>query len=105
MSAPGQVGTIYLIHFERRYRHAGHYTGWAANFAARIAHHRAGSGARLLAVLLEHGIDWDVVRTWTGTRSDERALKNQGGASRRCPRCGVTAVARSPKRRPKRANP
>jgi hypothetical protein len=23
------LGTVYLFHFDQRYEHAGHYTGWA----------------------------------------------------------------------------
>jgi predicted GIY-YIG superfamily endonuclease len=89
-AATSPVGVIYLLHFERRYRHAGHYTGWAADLHQRLAEHAAGQGARLLAVVKEAGISWSLARTWTGTRSDERALKRRGGASRRCPACGVT---------------
>jgi hypothetical protein len=36
------------------------------------------------------GISWTLARTWPEvTRTFERKLKNQGGASRRCPLCGV----------------
>ena len=94
----GQVGTIYLVHFERRYRHAGHYTGWTDDLAGRLAEHAAGRGARLLAVVREAGIGWQLARTWSGTRAHERRLMRRGGASRRCPLCGVrprSAAARS----------
>lgn len=94
-----EVGTIYLLHFDLAFKHAKHYTGWARALAARLAHHRNGDGARLLAVIREHGIDWQLARTWQGTRADERALKNQGGASRRCPLCGITATATTVTRR------
>lgn len=80
-------GTIYLIHFDRRYRHAGHYLGWAKSLPKRMQHHRSGTGARLLAVVNDQGIPWDVVRTWEGDRNRERQLKKQGGASRLCPVC------------------
>ena len=63
---------------------------WTDNLETRLAAHSRGQGARLLAVIRAHGIGWQLARTWTGTRSRERALKNQGGASRRCPGCGVT---------------
>jgi len=82
-------GTIYLIHFDRPYRHARHYTGWAADLDARLADHAAGRGARLLAVIADAGIGWTLARTWPGTRIRERQLKRQGGASRRCPHCGI----------------
>ena len=90
--------TVYLLHFSRRYGHAGHYTGWTSDLPRRLATHAAGQGARLLAVITEAGIEWQLARTWAGGRGRERQLKQQGGAARRCPLCGVrprasTAVA------------
>ena len=84
------TGTVYLLHFDKPYVHAGHYTGWTTNLTQRLADHRAGRGARLLAVITSAGIGWRLARTWPGTRAMERALKRQGGASRRCPVCGIT---------------
>ena len=82
-------GTIYLIHFERPYKHARHYLGWAIDLEHRLRQHRAGHGARLLDVIQRAGIAWSLARTWSGTRTRERQLKRQGGASRCCPLCGV----------------
>lgn len=78
---------VYLIHFDRRYQHAGHYCGWTENLAARLARHAAGDGARLLAVIHQADISWCLARVWPGTRERERQLKRQGGAARRCPLC------------------
>ncbi len=86
---PRKQPGVYLLHFDRPYRHAGHYTGWAADIPTRLAEHAAGRGARLLAVVQAAGIGWTLARTWPGDRSYERRLKRQGGASRRCPLCGV----------------
>jgi predicted GIY-YIG superfamily endonuclease len=83
------TGTIYLLHFDRPYRHAAHYCGFTTNLTARLAEHAAGRGARLLAVIAREGIGWRLARTWHGTRGRERALKNQGGAARRCSICGI----------------
>jgi hypothetical protein len=88
MDAAGP-GTVYLLHFAEPFGHARHYTGWARNLDAHLAHHEAGSGARLLAVVKDAGIGWTLARTWPGDRTRERQLKNEGGASRRCPMCGV----------------
>lgn len=83
-------GTVYLLHFDRPYKHARHYIGWTRDLDSRLADHRAGMGARLLAVLREQGIDFKVARTWQGvSRARERQLKVQGGASRCCPMCGI----------------
>jgi predicted GIY-YIG superfamily endonuclease len=83
------AGIVYLLHFDRSYRHARHYLGWTTDLAARLAEHARGQGARLLAVVREAGIGWRLARTWPGTRRRERQIKNQGGASRCCPLCGV----------------
>lgn len=93
------AGVAYLLHFHRPYRHARHYTGWTTDLPARLAEHAAGHGARLLAVVAEAGIGWTLARTWPGaTRADERALKRQGGASRRCPLCGITPASSAARR-------
>lgn len=84
-----QIGTIYLIHFDSPYKHARHYIGWTTDLNARLAAHANGTGARLMEVITAAGIGWSLARTWTGTRSRERQIKNQGGASRCCPLCGV----------------
>ena len=81
---------VYLIHFDRPYAHARHYTGWTRDLPQRIADHRAGKGARLLAVIAAAGIGWELARVWPATRQYERCLKRQGGAGRRCPLCGIT---------------
>ena len=90
-SAPRPAATgavIYLLHFETPYRHARHYTGWTAgDLDARLKQHERGTGARLMAVIAEAGIGWTLARTWEGSRTRERQLKRQGGASRRCPIC------------------
>ncbi len=83
------VGLVYLLHFDQPYRHAKHYTGFTHDLDIRLAQHIVGYGARLLQVIQTHGIGWQLARTWPGTRDTERALKRQGGASRRCPLCGV----------------
>ncbi len=85
---PGQ-GTVYLLHFDRPYKHAAHYSGWTSNLSARLWRHQTGQGARLLEVIQAEGIGWQLARTWKGDRNRERALKRQGGASRRCPLCGI----------------
>ena len=79
----------YLLHFERPYRHAQHYLGSTRNLKRRLGEHAAGRGARLVAVIQAAGIGWELARVWPGGQARERQLKRQGGASRRCPLCGV----------------
>jgi hypothetical protein len=85
------TGTVYLLHFDRPYKHARHYIGWTAgDLTRRLRQHRNGSGARLLEVITAEGIGFVVARVWDGGRNLERSLKRRGGASRCCPLCGIT---------------
>lgn len=78
----------YLIHFARPYRHAGHYLGWASDISERVTRHASGTGARLIAVIQDAGIEWEVVRIWAGTdREFERILKRGKNAPKLCPAC------------------
>jgi predicted GIY-YIG superfamily endonuclease len=87
-SKPQQTGTVYLIHFERRLQHAGHYLGYCDDLGRRMAEHRGGNGARLMEVIAAAGIAWKVVRTWAGDRAFERSLKRRKDTPRRlCPVC------------------
>jgi hypothetical protein len=83
---------VYLLHFDRPYRHARHYLGWcrAGRLDERLAEHRAGRGARLMAVIKDAGIGFELARTWPGPRALERRLKNCHNTPRKCPLCGVT---------------
>lgn len=49
-----------------------------------------------ISVANQHGIGWTLARTWSGTRSRERQIKNMGGASRRCPMCGIKVKPEGP---------
>lgn len=87
------TGYVYLIHFARPISGAHttqHYTGWAYDWKARLAQHKAGHGARLTQVAVERGIDFDVVQVWPGDRDFERYVKRMKAANRLCPICGMT---------------
>lgn len=94
------MATTYLICLDQRLGSdhprggAGHYLGSTTReLAGRLAEHRAGVGAKLLAAAVERGIGFDVVRTWDGGRDRERALKRLRNSPRLCPRHnpGVTS--------------
>lgn len=80
---------VYLIHFEKPYKHAKHYSGFceSGNLEARLERHRSGNGSKLLNIIQKAGITWKVVRTCEdGTRDFERSLKKRA-ATRNCPIC------------------
>jgi len=58
--------TVYLLHFETKLAHAQHYLGSTDNLEARLHCHYHGQGARLMAVVTELGITWQVARTLAG---------------------------------------
>lgn len=81
------TGIVYLLHFSEPYRHARHYTGWTQQLEERMAEHQSGRGARLVQVVTNAGITFELARTWSGTRDLERQIKRHGGAARHCPIC------------------
>ncbi|WP_306362506.1 hypothetical protein [Nocardia sp. CC227C] len=89
--------TVYLLHFDRPYRHARHYLGYTRDLDARLAAHAAGQGARLLQVLRENNIGWHLARTWDGGRALERRLKALHAAAKLCPDCGYSRYADRPR--------
>ena len=106
-------GTVYLLHFEKPLSHARHYIGFAngEGLEARIASHRAGTGAKIMAAVVEAGIDFEVVKTWTrdpktggpASRLTERDLKRQRNATRMCPICAPAKHEREMRLRAERA--
>jgi hypothetical protein len=84
----GHVGTVYLIHLQRPYRHARHYLGWTLDVERRLAVHRAGGGSPLLRAASAAGISFTVARTWPGDRHLERRLhRRKNSPARLCPIC------------------
>lgn len=86
---------VYLLHFEPRYRHAGHYLGYADNVARRVHEHRTGqSGVKLTEAAAQAGCTMMLVRVWKNRgRKFERSLKGlrnnkrTGSLARLCPAC------------------
>lgn len=80
---------IYVIHFDQPLAHANHYIGYCEDgrLDERIARHRAGNGAKILAALNRLDITYRIVHTLPGTRDDERRIKNRKNAKRLCPIC------------------
>jgi hypothetical protein len=81
-------GTVYLLHFDRSYRHARHYIGFTQNLEQRLEEHRAGRGSPLIAAAIADGIDFQLAAIWDGDRHDERRLHGQKNSrARLCPIC------------------
>lgn len=85
---------IYLLHFQRKYKHAGHYMGFVdgsvASLRSRLKRHRAGFGARLLEVITRAGITFQLARVWRGEgadRNEERRMKKGNHVEQYCPIC------------------
>ena len=92
-------GIVYLLHFDRSYRHARHYIGFTQNLDQRLADHRAGRGSPVIAAAIADGIDFQLAAIWEGDRHDERRLHRQKNTrARLCPICvaGVRAAAAQP---------
>lgn len=90
---------VYLLHFDRAYKHARHYIGFVdggqRKLKARLERHASGHGARLLAVVTQAGIGWTVARTWPlASRRQERSLKRGRGGPRLCPICKMAKSTR-----------
>lgn len=93
--------SCYLLHFSKPYtgirrnpnakrvQTVSHYLGYAEHDPyARIAQHQEGRGARLTQVVVHTGIELIPAQIWmSGTRKDERRLKNRKNAARFCPLC------------------
>ena len=81
-------GIVYLLHFDRSYRHARHYIGFTQNLEQRLEEHRAGRGSPLVAAAIADGIDFQLAAIWEGDRHDERRLHRQKNTrARLCPLC------------------
>jgi predicted GIY-YIG superfamily endonuclease len=83
---------VYLIHFKTRYKHAGHYLGCSASIDARLLAHEQGRGSRLMEVVTQAGIEWELVRLWPCSSYEEmrvleRRLKSWHGSGALCPEC------------------
>ena len=92
---PPAYGYVYLIHFHTPYKHAAHYLGSCVSLDSRLAQHRAGNGARLMEVVTQAHISWEVSRIWRcespeAARLLEKRLKSWSNDKRLCPLCKHT---------------
>jgi predicted GIY-YIG superfamily endonuclease len=88
---------VYLIHFREPYKHARHYCGFTTNLDARLTCHRHGNGARLMEVVTDAGIEWELARLWPVASCEEghvleRRLKRRHDGPGLCPICAGKPV-------------
>jgi len=82
------IGSVYLVHFARKYHGKQHYLGFSTDVPKRIKAHHAGRGAPLLGAVTKQGIPWRVARTWK--KKDgffEQRLKRGFALKDLCPVC------------------
>ena len=89
----------YLIHFEQPIGNpnepkgmAGHYLGVTSNLSARLLLHKHKNGSRLMEVVSERSVSWEVAGlwradTWEESRDLEHALKRRHNSPQLCPLC------------------
>ncbi len=85
-------GYVYLLHFDKPYRHARHYLGSTNDLDGRLARHREGNGARLIQVVTEAGIGFSLAKLWVfdtekEARVFERGMKKRKNTPQFCPLC------------------
>jgi predicted GIY-YIG superfamily endonuclease len=81
---------VYILHFERKYRHAGHYVGFTKDFERRRGEHLKGgqSGSPLVKAAIQAGITIICAIVWQGAgREQERRIKASKNTARFCPIC------------------
>jgi hypothetical protein len=89
-----QHNVCYLLHFDaplgnpqNRRGQAQHYLGHADRLDCRALQHLTGRGAKITQALVARGIGFQIARTWPGSRSFERKLKNRKNSRLLCPIC------------------
>jgi predicted GIY-YIG superfamily endonuclease len=84
---------VYVIHFDKPYKHAKHYTGIAKNVEKRMKLHRSGNGSKLMAVLNRNniGFKYNIIAEYDGyseAKTHEKHLKTKvKKPQRHCPIC------------------
>jgi hypothetical protein len=83
---------LFLLHFEPRYHHAGHYLGYAKRdldgYSRRVAAGLDFPHELVRDAVLYGMVELTIARTWPGWSRDDRCdLRAAHGLSRHCPIC------------------
>jgi hypothetical protein len=86
--------SLYLLHIEPRYKHAGHYLGWTPDprVNRRAMEHIdgvRGKASPLILAALNAGCTVVIARRWEGPQYDKKAerAKKHRGHTPLCPLC------------------
>jgi predicted GIY-YIG superfamily endonuclease len=83
---------LYLLHFDPRYLHAGHYLGYTHDLPKRFALHLRGKGSPLVKAAVNQGSRIVLVRLWAEDGNAEQEIKRVvGSRARLCPICNPNA--------------
>lgn len=91
-AAPGPW-YVYILHFDKPYKHAMHYLGITNDPDRRFKEHNSGQGGRLPAVVRQNNIDFEMFilgkyNTYEEAKTREKHLKEKyKKPSRYCPKC------------------
>lgn len=86
-------GFVYVLHFDTKLEHAGHYIGSTENLLRRLTAHANGCGARIMREMMLRGNKWRLgalgVASHASIRRVEREVKDQRHAIRYCGVCNA----------------
>jgi predicted GIY-YIG superfamily endonuclease len=86
---------LYLLHFDPRYRHAGHYLGYTEDLPKRFALHVRGKGSPLVKAAVNNGSRIVLVRIWDEDGNAEQEIKRvMRSLVLLCPVCNHRAAQR-----------
>jgi len=82
-------GYVYIIHLARPLQgsNSRHYVGFSKQPDKRLFHHRKSTGSNFLREANQQGIPYALVVLQTGTKHDERKIKNTHNSAKYCPCC------------------
>ncbi len=82
-------GYVYIIHLARPLAgsKSQHYVGFSKQVEKRLWHHRNNTGSHFLKEANRQGIAYTLCVIFTGTKRDERGLKNIKNTKKYCPCC------------------
>lgn len=84
---------VYILHFESKYFHAKHYTGWTKGNSLqavkkRFEKHKTGNGSKLMRSVFAKGTDVKIATVFiNGDRTLERKIKKRTNAKKYCNIC------------------